>query len=185
MILLPPLHIKLGLFKNFVKAMDKNSAGFHYLKEKFAHVSDAKIKKGIFVGHQIRALTRDEKFEDMLSEVEKSAWKSLKNVVQNFLGNFKASNCREIVGELLNSYKDMGCNMSLKMHFLDSHLDFVRENLGAVSDEHGEPFHQDISAMEKRYQGQWSARMLADYRCMLKRDVPDAKHRRKSTALTF
>jgi hypothetical protein len=28
--------------------------------------------------------------------------------------------------------------MSLKVHFLDSHLDFFPENLGAVSDEHGE-----------------------------------------------
>jgi hypothetical protein len=75
--------------------------------------------------------------------------------------------------------------MSLKMHFLDSHLDFVPENLGAVSDEHGEPFHQEISVMEKRYQGQCSARMLADYCWMLKRDIPDAKCRRKSTTLTF
>jgi hypothetical protein len=136
-ILLPPLRINLGLFKNFVKAMDKNSAGFYYLKERFPHVSDAKIKEGIFVGPQIRALTRDEKFEHMLSQVEKLALRSLKNVVQNVLGNFEASNYRDIVGELLNSYKDMGCNMSLKMHFLDSHLAFFPENLGAVSDEHG------------------------------------------------
>lgn len=49
-IILPPLHIKLGLFKNFVKAMDKSNAGFCYLKEKFPRVSDAKIKEGIFVG---------------------------------------------------------------------------------------------------------------------------------------
>jgi hypothetical protein len=105
--------------------------------------------------------------------------------VQIFLGNFKASNYRDIVGELLNSYKDMGCNMSLKMHFLDSHLYFFPENLGAVSDEHGEPFHQDISAMEKRYQGQWSVRMLADYCWMLKRDVPDVKHRRNQQLSHF
>jgi hypothetical protein len=35
MILLPPLHIKSGLFKNFVKAMHKNIGGFHYLKKTF------------------------------------------------------------------------------------------------------------------------------------------------------
>jgi hypothetical protein len=47
--------------------------------------------------------------------------------------------------------------MSLKVHFLDCHLlDFFPENLGAVSDEHEERFHQDISNMEKRYQGKWS-----------------------------
>jgi len=79
----------------------------------------------------------------------------------------------------------MGCNMSLKIHFLDSHLDFFPDNLGAVTDEHGERFHQDISTLEKRYQGQWSARMLDDYCWKMKRDVPDAKHRRQSTTLTF
>ena len=46
MIIQPSLHIKLGLFKNF-KALDKNGAGFHYLKEKFPRVSDSKIKEEI------------------------------------------------------------------------------------------------------------------------------------------
>ena len=84
MIILPSLHIKLGLYKNFVKALDKNVAGFHYLKEKFPRVSDSKIKEGIFVGPQIRALIRDGNSEDLLSQIEKSAWKSFKSVVKNF-----------------------------------------------------------------------------------------------------
>jgi len=33
---------------------------------------------------------QDVKFEDQLSEVEKAAWKSLKNVTTNILGNHKA-----------------------------------------------------------------------------------------------
>ena len=53
--------------------------------------------------------------------------------------------------------------MSLKIHFLESHLDFFLEDLGEVSDEHGEIFHQDILSMEKRYQGKWSSSMMADY----------------------
>jgi len=57
----------------------------------------------------------------------------------------------------------MGCNMSLKIHFLESHLDFFPENLSEVSDEHSGRFHQDIMAMEKKYQGKWTSRMLADY----------------------
>jgi hypothetical protein len=40
--------------------------------------------------------------------------------------------------------------MSLKMHFLESHLDFFPENLGKVSDEHSERIHQGIMAMEKQ-----------------------------------
>jgi hypothetical protein len=75
--------------------------------------------------------------------------------------------------------------MSLKVHFLDCHLDFFPENLGAVSDEHGERFHQDICNMEKRYQGKWSLSMLAHYCWTLKRDVPQATHSRKSTTAIF
>ena len=43
----------------------------------------------------------------------------------------------------------MGCLMSLKIHFLHFHLNFFPPNLGAVSDEHGERFHQDITKMER------------------------------------
>jgi len=50
------LPIKLGLIKNFVKARDKNTAGFMYLKNKFPRISDAKIKEGVFGGPQIRDL---------------------------------------------------------------------------------------------------------------------------------
>lgn len=60
--------------------------------------------------------------------------------------------------------------MYLKIHFLYSHLEFFPENLGAVSDEHGERFHQDIIVMEKRYQGKCSKKMLADFCWSLKRD---------------
>ncbi|GBN53257.1 hypothetical protein AVEN_77874-1 [Araneus ventricosus] len=57
----------------------------------------------------------------------------------------------------------MGCNMSLKIHFLHSHLEFYPENLESVSDEHGARFHQDISNMGARNRGKWNPKMLADY----------------------
>ncbi|GBN31814.1 hypothetical protein AVEN_222245-1 [Araneus ventricosus] len=49
-ILLPPLHIKLGLTKNFVKAMNFGGSGFQYLRLKFPKVSEAKIKEGYLLG---------------------------------------------------------------------------------------------------------------------------------------
>jgi len=103
----------------------------------------------------------------------------------DFLGNHKAVNCQDVVQDLLTLYKAMGCNMSLKIHFLESHLDFVPENLGEVSDEHRERFHQDIMAMEKWYQSKWTSSMLAEYCWTLKRDIPDAKYRCKSYTSTF
>ena len=42
-ILLPPLHIKLGLLKNFVQAMNKHGNSFEYLKKIFPQLSDAKL----------------------------------------------------------------------------------------------------------------------------------------------
>ena len=51
-VLLPPLHIKLGLMKNFMKALHKNGAAFQHLSTLLPG-SAAKLKEGIFVGHQI------------------------------------------------------------------------------------------------------------------------------------
>jgi hypothetical protein len=51
---LPPLHIKLGLMKNFVKAMDRDGQVFLYFQRKFPRISNAKMKEGIFIGPQIR-----------------------------------------------------------------------------------------------------------------------------------
>jgi len=78
--------------------------------------------------------------------------------------------------DLLTSYKAMGCNMSLKIHFLESHLDFFPENLGKVSNKHGERFHQVILATEKKYQGKWTSSMLADCCQTLKRDVSEVNY---------
>jgi hypothetical protein len=178
-ILLPPLHIKLGLMKNFVKGLSKDGNGINYLKKKFPRISDAKIKEGIFVGPQIREVLTDPNFDLVLGQFELAAWSAFKNVVKNFLGNHKREDYVSIVSEMLTSYQDMGCNMSLKIHFLHSHLDFFPENLGDVSDEHGERFHQDIAAMEKRYQGKWSPSMLADYCWTLQRDSQET-YKRKS-----
>jgi len=51
----------------------------------------------------------------------------------------------------------------MKMPFLFSHMDFFALNYGAVSDEHVEPFHQEISVMDHRYKWKWNVAMLGDY----------------------
>lgn len=42
-VILPPLHIKLDLMRNFVKAINKNGDGFSYLKSIFTKLSDAEL----------------------------------------------------------------------------------------------------------------------------------------------
>jgi len=168
-----------------VKGTDKIGRGFQYVRNKYPNVSETKIMGGIFIGPQMRELMQDKQFDEDLNETERNAWLSFKRICKDFLGNHKAANYQDVVRDLLTSYKAMGCNMSLKIHFLESHLDFSPQNLGKVSDEHSERFHQDILAMEKRYQGKWTSSMLADDCWTLKRDVPEANYRRKSYASTF
>ena len=57
---------------------------------------------------------------------------------------------------IIESYKEMGCHNSIKIHFLHLHLDVFPENLGAVSDEQCERFHKGVKNMETWYQGFWN-----------------------------
>ena len=50
--------------------------------------------------------------------------------------------------------------MSIKVHYLASHLDHFTANLGDFSDEQDERFHQDIKDFEVRYQGRWDITII-------------------------
>ena len=54
---------------------------------------------------------------------------------------------------MLLAYRDLECKMSIKLHFLYSHLNKFSSNPGAVSNEQSERFYQDLMTMEHRYQG--------------------------------
>ena len=165
--------------KNFVKAMDREGEGFKYLTERFPRLSGAKIKEGIFTGPDIRKVIRDPEFEKKLNQKELAAWKAFVKVVKGFLGNKKEENYKTLVENLLKGYKAMGCRMSLKVNFLHSHIEFFPKNLGAVSDEQEERFHQDIKTIETRYQGRWDPAMMGDYCWFLKKNLMPHKSKRE------
>jgi len=135
--------------ENFIKSVNKHDKGFEYLREKVPKIRGAKLKEGIFIGPQILEIFND-LCEHVLTEAEKSAWLTFKAVCLNLLGNVKVENCKELAEDLLNVCQSIGCNMSLKINFLHSHLESFPPNM---SDEHGESFHQDFSTMEKRHAG--------------------------------
>ena len=140
-IILPPLHIKLGLMKQFVKALDLQSECFKYICEKFPGLSYEKIKAGVFDGPQIRTLINDTNFTILMTDIKKNVWNSFVMVVKHFLGNKKADNYKDLVETMLIHFHHLGCNLSIKLHYLNSHLDVFPVNLGDVSDEQGERFH--------------------------------------------
>ena len=89
-IVFPPLHIKLGLVKQFVKALDKDGDCFQYICKSFPSLSNEKLKAGIFDGPQIKQLMRYQKFCGSMNEVELAVWLSFVEVVKSFSGNYKS-----------------------------------------------------------------------------------------------
>ena len=128
-VLPPPLHIKLGLMKNFVKAFHKNGAAFQHLSTLFPGLSAVKLKDGVFVGSQIREVLKDTDFEELLNLKELRAWEAFKSVCSGFLGNTRVPDYQACIEKLLKYYEDMVCRMSLKIHFLHSHLNSSRQTL--------------------------------------------------------
>jgi hypothetical protein len=99
-ILLPPLHFKLGIMKQFVKALPKIGNCFKYL---------CKLKEGVFVGADIRKLIFDVDFLLAMTEVEREAWIAFKSVVTKFLGNNKDPENVNIVADMLGKSIVLGC----------------------------------------------------------------------------
>jgi hypothetical protein len=87
-------------------------------------LSTKKIKADVFIGPQIRQLFRDSQFDLVLSDDEKAAWNAFQLVATGFLRNVKAVNFRKRVENLITSYEKLGCNLSLKMHFLHTWIHF-------------------------------------------------------------
>ena len=162
-IVLPPLHMKLGLMKQFVKALDKDGNCFNYIAETFPVLSIEKLKAGIFDGPQICKLMQDQFFSARMTVAERAGWCLYVSVIGEFLGNTKASNYRNLVDVMLQNFQAFGARMSIKLHYLFSHLDYFPKNLGDVGEEQGERFHQDIRMVEERYQDRWGSHMMADY----------------------
>ena len=132
-----------------MKAMDRDGDGFKFLKDFFgAEKTDAKFKAEVFVGPEIRILMQNKEFGARLNPLELAARNAMKSVVVNFLGSHRHEKYLDIVDSMLKAYEQLGARVSLKMHFLHSHLDFFPSNLAKVSDEQGERFHQDISVIE-------------------------------------
>ena len=132
-IILPFLHIKLGLMKQFFRAFDFHGDCFKYIGYAFPGLSEEKLKAGIFNGPHIRQLIKDSSFVSSMTSKE-----ALTEVIKNFLGNKKAENYKDLLEELLSSFEEMPCNMSIKPHYLKSHANKFPQNLGSISEEQRE-----------------------------------------------
>jgi len=102
-VLLPPLHIKLGLLKQFVKALDFKGETFQGVRAMFPKLSDAKLKSRKFVGRQITTMFKSRILEEKMTVTEKSAWQAFLGVVEVFLRKNKDLNYKQIVKTLITT----------------------------------------------------------------------------------
>ena len=66
--------------------MHKESKEFACLRQKFPRilVSEANMKKGIFIDPQITNWFKDQDFSTKLNSTERRAWKAFENVTETF-----------------------------------------------------------------------------------------------------
>ena len=98
-IIFPLLHIKLGLMKQFVKALDKSERCFDYICSAFPGLSIEEKKSGVLDGPQIRQLLRDTSFVSSMNPIEARGSMAFTSVVKDFLGNKKVENNEKLVAE--------------------------------------------------------------------------------------
>ena len=87
--------------KQFVKALNKDGECFNYIAKTFPGLSMKKLRAGIFDGPHIRKLMQDQTFTARMRVAERAAWCSYVSVIQEFLGNTKASNYQNLVDVML------------------------------------------------------------------------------------
>lgn len=114
-VILPPLHIKLGLIKNYLVALyRRNPETLEFLIAFFKNqLSPAKVTAGGLNGKQCNQLFVNADFLGMLDPLEKRALLGIRDVCQKFLGNERADNFEEIVDEMLDAFKEMKVHMSV------------------------------------------------------------------------
>lgn len=172
-ILMPPLHVKLGVVQSFVKTVGKRDEVMDVLmklypgltknvqqknkqqedktKEKKKKEPRDKLKQGVLNGPDIRKLVKSVKFDAVLNGEEKNAWNAIKRLIQGFFGKHRSTTFRDDINEMLRAFDLIGVNMSLKIHYLHYHLNYFAAQLSTESEEHGERYHQTALPFESRY----------------------------------
>lgn len=76
--------------KQFVKALDEESAAFTFLQNCFHKLSETVVKACGFVGPQIKNIMASNEISKKVTKTKEAPWKSFIVVVLSFLRNHKA-----------------------------------------------------------------------------------------------
>jgi hypothetical protein len=134
-----------------------NCEGLQYLKQKCSHIGESNIKYGTYVRPYIKMLITGNAFGEALNNSKVSQ-------MQHSSDNQQSQNYSKFDEGILEVCKELGHNMSLKIHFSDSRVDnFCSEYLGG-SDKHGQKFPRGNGGMvTERWKPNYACRLLGTY----------------------
>ena len=67
-----------------------------------------------------------------MTDNETMAWEAFVNVAMNSLRNHISETYVEMVQKLIDTFKTLGANMSIKLYYPHSHLERFPEKLGSI-----------------------------------------------------
>lgn len=82
-----------------------------------------------------------------MNDKEMDVWFSFVVVMENVSCNKKSDVYETLVPAFLTAFHDLGWKICVQLHSLYSHINRFLENLGEVTDEQCELFHQELKTM--------------------------------------
>lgn len=143
-VFLPPLHINLWLMKNCTKSRGR----YPYLRSKFPNLSDAKVKRGIFVGPQITKVMLDENFAKKLNSADWTGCVEILQINSSWPSGQKRGKLPRNHTKSLTELAEVSChwNSTSNIHTSAS----FPENLRAVCDDQHEMLPQYTAEKQQR-----------------------------------
>lgn len=163
-IVLPVLHIKLGIFKQYIKYLN-NEAALQSLISIFPRTTATKLHSGILTGPQVDKIAELPEFVNTLSTDENMCRLAILAVFRKVLVPHSTDvlEKRKLVDKMIALFKKLNINYSPKLHYIDIHLPELLERQFQVSDQHGERLHQTFKSFDSRYAGKSLTNKILDY----------------------
>ena len=83
-------------------------------------------------------LLKDNVFVTKMTSSKKRACSVSETLLNNFWGTL---HWKKVVLTMIDSFQKLRCSTSLKLHFVDSHVEYFLENFGDYSEEQFKRFH--------------------------------------------
>lgn len=168
-VLPPPMHIRAGVCGKILchlidatdtgKRQTRKSPVLTFLQQKFG----SGFKEKSIQGNQVRKLLNDKKFVPQLRPEDRQMWRDFRAVCDGFLCGKRLPNHAALVKNLMRELKGNKVGMTLKIHWLHSHLDRFAESNSDFSDEQAERLHQDLKKSVERNRSQPLVNVVNDY----------------------